>query len=261
MMERLNDILHELGISKGKLAKYLGVSRQMIYNYLDMDDINKWPKDKKVLLLNLLGIKSPEEINDIKVDTDYIMNVENRINNLFQNNIHADLSDGNLYTGLGKKQKELLANLIEIIKDGLEDDDSTNTGFNTYTYLYHFLQSLNTSKETRYTLAYFSKACGFTSAMEFAFDEEDQFVFESIMYSAMTLYSSGTASKEKLISSHQRFEEKISVKKEELLTRTMELNAIKIQALKELGYTEITTDNASEVIQKIAEIQSRKISN
>ena len=39
-MERLNDILRELGISKVKLAKCLGVSRQMIYNYLELDDIN-----------------------------------------------------------------------------------------------------------------------------------------------------------------------------------------------------------------------------
>ena len=62
-MDRLNEILHELGISKVKLAKYLGVSRQMIYNYLELDDINKWPKDKKVLLLNLLGVKSADEIN------------------------------------------------------------------------------------------------------------------------------------------------------------------------------------------------------
>ena len=43
-MEKLNEVLHELGISKVKLAKYLGVSRQMIYNYLDLDDLNKWPK-------------------------------------------------------------------------------------------------------------------------------------------------------------------------------------------------------------------------
>ena len=34
-----------------------------------------------------------------------------------------------------------------------------------------------------------------------------------------------------------------------------------VQALKELGYTEITTDNASEVLAKIVEIQSRKVSN
>ena len=262
MMDKLNDILHELGISKVKLAKYLGVSRQMIYNYLDMDDINKWPKDKKVLLLNLLGIKSAEEIDSIKVDTDYIMNVENRINNLFQNNVRTDISDSNLYTGLGKKQKELLANLIEIIKDGLEDDDNTNVGLNTYTYLYHFLQSLNSSKETRYILAYISKACGFTGPMEFAFDEEQQFVFESIMFSAMTLYNNrDSASAERLAASHKKFEEKITAKKEEMLNRTMELNSLRIQALRELGYTEVTTENSSEVLQKIAEIESRKITN
>ena len=258
-MNKLNDVLRELGISKVKLAKYLGVSRQMIYNYLEMDDINKWPKDKKVLLLNLLGIKSADEIDNIKVDTDYIMNVENRINNLFQNNIHSDLSDSNLYTGLNKKQKELLSNIVSLIKDGLEEDD--NVSFNTYTYLYHFLQSLNGSKETKYILAYISKAAGFTGPMEFAFDEEQQFIFESILYTAMNLYDSGTASKSQLIKAHQKFEEKITNKKEELMSRTMELNAIKIQALKELGYTEINEKNASEVIQKIAEIQSRKITS
>ena len=33
-MIQLNDLLHQLGISKVKLSKFLGVSRQMIYNYL-----------------------------------------------------------------------------------------------------------------------------------------------------------------------------------------------------------------------------------
>ena len=79
-MDRLNELLHELGISKVKLSKFLGVSRQMIYNYLELDDINKWPKDKKVLLLNLLGVKSAEEIENIKVTTDYISDVEMRLN-------------------------------------------------------------------------------------------------------------------------------------------------------------------------------------
>ena len=49
-MEKLNNILSELGVSKVKLAKYLGVSRQMVYNYLELDDLNKWPKEKKILL-------------------------------------------------------------------------------------------------------------------------------------------------------------------------------------------------------------------
>ena len=105
-MNRLNEILHELGISKVKLAKFLGVSRQMIYNYLELNDLNKWPKDKKVLILNLLGIKSADEIDNIKVDTDYIMNVEARINNLFENTARVELSDNNvIFNELGKKQK------------------------------------------------------------------------------------------------------------------------------------------------------------
>ena len=40
MMKRLNEILSEIGISKVKLAKYLNVSRQMVYNYLEMEDVN-----------------------------------------------------------------------------------------------------------------------------------------------------------------------------------------------------------------------------
>jgi len=92
-MENLNDILRELGISKVKLAKCLGVSRQMIYNYLELDDLNKWPKDKKVLLLNLLGIKSANEVDNIKVDTDYILDVESRLNTIVQTGSKNDLNN------------------------------------------------------------------------------------------------------------------------------------------------------------------------
>ena len=46
---------------------------------------------------------------------------------------------------------------------------------------------------------------------------------------------------------------------EDKLSRTLELNNIKVQALKELGYTEINENNATEVFEKIAEIQSRKV--
>jgi Holliday junction resolvasome RuvABC DNA-binding subunit len=74
----------------------------------------------------------------------------------------------------------------------------------------------------------------------------------------MVLYRSGKASKSKLAESHKRFVNQIEQKKEDQLSRTMELNNIKAQALKELGYNEITTDNVSNVFEKIAEIQSRK---
>ena len=123
-MDRLNEILHELGISKVKLAKFLGVSRQMIYNYLELDDINKWPKDKKVLLLNLFGIKSAEELKNIKVDTDYILSVESRMNAVFEETDNNTSTGGKSLAGLSKRDKELVNNLIDIMKERLEDIDS-----------------------------------------------------------------------------------------------------------------------------------------
>jgi hypothetical protein len=260
-MERLNEILHELGISKVKLAKFLGVSRQMIYNYLDLDDINKWPKDKKVMLLNLLGIKSPDELSSIKVDTDYIMSVEARISSIFEANQVVDYSDNNnLYNGLGKKQKEVMHNIIDIMKEKLEDDKDQEA-LEIFKYLYHCLQALDSVKEIKYMLAYISKSIASSNALEYAFNEDDQFIFESILFSGMTLYHSGGASKSKLVESHKRFVNQIEHRKEEKLSRTLELNLAKVQALKELGYTTVSDTNVSEVLEKIAEIESRKLKN
>lgn len=262
-MNRLNDLLHELGISKVKLAKFLGVSRQMIYNYLELDDLNKWPKDKKVLLLNLLGVKSVEEVDNIKIDTDYIGAVETRLNSIVSvdntpsSNTSSVDTEG-LLNGLDKKQKELIISIIDLIKEKLEDD-KTGKNFMEMKYLYHFIQSMDSSKELKYILGYVAKETGFVKPLEFAFNEEEQFIFESIMYSAFVLYNSGGASKTKLAECHKRFINQIEQKMEDKLSRTLELNNIKVQALKELGYTEINENNASEVFEKIAEIQSRKV--
>lgn len=261
-MEKLNDILHELGISKVKLAKYLGVSRQMIYNYLELDDINKWPKDKKVLLFNLLGVKSGEEIDEIKVDTDYIMKVETNINALFDSNGSVDISDSqDIYSGLSNKKKEILASIIDLVKEELEDDKSdSGEVYHKYLYLSHFIQSMNSSRELKYILAYVSKMVGNEKPMNFAFNEDEQFVFESILFSAMTLYNNRKGvSNNKLSESHKRFVEQIEHKMEEKLSRTMELTAIKNQALKELGYDILTEENASEVFAKITEIEARTV--
>lgn len=253
-MERLNEILHELGISKVKLAKFLGVSRQMIYNYLELDDLNKWPKDKKVLLFNLLGIKSAEELNNIKVDTDYINDVEARIENLFSNS-SSKLDMKSLYDGMSKRNRELLNNIIDLIKEDLDDNDDAS--HYTYDYLYHFLQALHSNKELRYMLSYASKASGLVKPSVYVFNEEEEYIFEGIMFSAMTLYHSGKVSGTKISESHNRFLQQIEQKQEEKMSRTLELNTFKVQALKELGYTEITKKNAVEVFEKIAEIQSR----
>ena len=188
-MEEIKELLNNLGISKVKLAKYLGVSRQMVYNYLELDSIDKWPKEKRILLYKLLNIEdgSNETINKIKVNTDYMEAVEERL---------------------------------------------TNTN---------------------------SKATGFTKPNEFAFNEDKQFMFEGIIHSAFTLYNSGGASKSKVIVSRDRFVQEIEARNEEKLSRTQQLNTVRIQALRELGYNEINASNAAEVFEKIAEIQSRGV--
>ncbi len=255
-MKELNVVLTELGISKVRLAKYLGVSRQMLYNYLAIEDINNWPKEKAAKLLSLLNIEKIEDLSSLKITGEYIIEVENRLNEGVKDSSNKDIIAD--LKGFNKKEQELLSDIINLLKEKLSSDKTKDT-YNTYLYLYHFLQSMETNSELKYILGYVSKSLGFTPPMEFAFNTDKQFIFESIMFSAMTLYNNGGASKSRLTASHKRFEEDIEHKNEEKLSRTQELNTAKVQALKELGYTEINEDNAKEVLEKIAEIQSRKV--
>ena len=255
-MKELNIVLTELGISKVRLAKYLGVSRQMLYNYLAIEDINNWPKEKAAKLLSLLNIEKIDELKDLKINGEYIIEVDNRLNEGVKDSSSKDIIAD--LKGFNKKEQELLSDIINILKEKLSSDKTKDT-YNTYLYLYHFLQSMETNNELKYILGYVSKSLGFTPPLDFAFNSEKQFIFESIMFSAMTLYNNGGASKTKLAATHKRFEEDIEHKNEEKLSRTQELNTAKVQALKELGYTEINEDNAKEVLEKIAEIQSRKV--
>ena len=256
-MDRLNELLQELGLSKVKLAKYLGVSRQMVYNYLVLDSLDKWPKEKKVLLLQLLDIKdgNDETIKNIVVDTEYLMGVEKRLNSAIKTSNTLDACVE--FNGLTKENKTLLNDFIFLLKEKLEDDDKSQG--DSVRYMYYMLQSMDNIPEIKYILGYMAKSNGFIKPDEFAFDENKQFIFEGILYSALTLYNNGGASKSKLAESHKRFIQEIEQKNEEKLSRTQQLNTVKIQALRELGYNDINASNASEVFEKIAEIQSRKV--
>lgn len=256
-MQELNRILNEVGISKVRLAKYLGVSRQMLYNYLALDTLEKWPKEKSVKLLSLLDIKSEDDLKNIVVDGNYILKTEEKINDA----VKSSSSRGEVYTdlkGFNRKEQELLSDIINLLKEKLANDKTKDTYY-TYKYLYHYIQSMETAEELKYILGYMSKSLGFIDPMEFVFNKDKQFIFESILFSAMTLYNNGGASRTKINETHKRFVQDIDHKKEDKLSRTQELNTAKIQALKELGYTEINEGNAKEVLDKIAEIQSRKV--
>ena len=118
---------------------------------------------------------------------------------------------------------------------------------------------METNKEFKYFLAFVSKLTGFPKPREFLYNQDNQILFESIMYSGFTLYNNGGASTRKVQDQHEKFVKDVEHKHEEKLSRTQELNTVKMQALKELGYTSITEENAKEVFEKIAEIQSRKV--
>ncbi len=255
-MRKLNELFQELGISKVRLAKYLGVSRQMVYNYLELNDINKWPKEKKLLLFKLLDVTDGKEIDEIKVTTDYLMSVEGRLNQGVKNS--SEIETGFDFKGLNKESQILLSDITYLLKEKLSDE-SKEENYYAVLYLYHLLQSLDNVPEIKYIFGYMSKTTGFTNPEEYKFQEDKQFIFEGILYSALTLYNNGGASRSKLAESHKRFVQEIEQKNEEKLSRTQQLNTIKIQALKELGFTEINETNAADVFEKIAEIQSRKV--
>ena len=254
VVEKINLILKKANISKVNVAKYLGVSRQMVYNYLDEDEnLLKLPNEKCQLLFKLLDVKSVEEIMDLELTDKYIQSVGSKIFDAKKANKKEEIID---IAGLKKEEQEIIGDIVFLIKE-MFNDDKTKISLFAINYFYHFLQAMNNTKELKYILAYVSKAAGFTNPNEYMFDEEHQYVFESIMYSAMTLYNNGGASRTKLAESHKRWEAELARKNEEKMSRTQELNTAKVQALKELGYTEINELNASEVFDKIAEIQSR----
>src|SRR5574344_596283 len=140
-MEKLSNLFQELGISKVRLAKYLGVSRQMVYNYLELDDLDKWPKEKKLLLYKLLDANDKTDFGNIEVTTDYLMAVESRLNQGVKNSsdidAYLDLKD------LDKNSQSLLMDITNIIKEKLTDDTASKENYYSFLYMYHMLQSMD----------------------------------------------------------------------------------------------------------------------
>ena len=116
-MKKLDELLLELGISKVRLAKYLGVSRQMLYNYLALSSLDDWPKEKALKLLSLLDIDNEEKINSLVITGDYIMKVETRLNEGVRDSSNKEILTD--LKGLNKKDQEILSDIINILKEKL----------------------------------------------------------------------------------------------------------------------------------------------
>ena len=257
VIEKINLILKKANISKVNLSKYLGVSRQMVYNYFDSKDLSKLPNEKCQLLFDLLDVSSEKEILDIEITNDYLQKIGSKIfDNKKSTSKKEELID---FGGLRKNEIEMITEISQMLKNILmEEKGREGEAFATVEYVHHFIENLSSTKELKYLLGFFSINFGYTAPDKYVFDENNQFVFESIMYSAITLYTNGGASRTRLAESHKRWEAMLESKKEEKLTRTQELNTAKIRALRELGYDEIDKSNASEVLDKIAEIMAQK---
>ncbi len=257
-MNEVNRIINESGISKVSVAKFLGVSRQMLYNYLALSSLEELPKDKENRLLLFLGVEKEDELKNIKVNEKYIKELEAKISDGIVDNAREQITD---FKGLSKKEQSLLTDLFVYLKEKITEDNETNTEVNyqTLKYLLNYLQAMDQMEELKYILAYFAKTNCATNVNEFIYDEDKQYIFEGIFYSAMTLYSSRGASRSKVAEQHKKFEIEIAKKQEDKLSRTEELFTLRKQALQELGYSSINEANGKEVFEKIAEIMSRKL--
>lgn len=255
-MQKLNDLFQELGISKVRLAKYLGVSRQMVYNYLELDDLSKWPKEKRVMLYKLLDVKDANSINYIDVTTDYMLGVESRLIKGIR--LQGEGSSCIDIKGLNYESEQLLTDIINLLKERLSEDNFRKENYYTFKYLYHTLQLMDEIPEIKYIFGYMSKTGGYTNPEEYKLQEEQQFILEGILHTALDLYNNGGSSRSKLQEAHRRWIAEIDAKKEEKISRTQELSAVKLQALKELNYAKMDNTNANEVIEKILELLAKK---
>ena len=153
-MKEASRIINEANISKVSIAKFLGVSRQMLYNYLALEKIEDLPKDKQNKLLMLFGVDREGDLKNIKVNDTYIELLESRINDgIIDTTNRESISD---LRGLNKKEQTVLADIITLLKDKLLNDED-EISYHTLRYLLMFLQNMEQIEELKYFLAYMAK--------------------------------------------------------------------------------------------------------
>ena len=132
-VEKINLILKKTNISKVNLAKYLGVSRQMVYNYFDSDDLSKMPAEKSQLLFKLLEVKNCEEISEKELTDEYLQSVSNKVFNYKK--IPSKKDEVIELSGLKKEEQDLVADIIFLLKEML-NEDKTRDSYLTLKYLF-----------------------------------------------------------------------------------------------------------------------------
>ena len=152
-VEKINVILKEANISKVNLAKYLGVSRQMVYNYLDGEDLSKLSNDKSQALFTLLDVKNEDELKELELTKEYIQGVGNKLFNAKKTT--AKKNEIIELTGLRSEEQNIISDIVFLMKEMLNEDKTKNS-YTILNYFYHFLQASTKTKEVKYILGYIS---------------------------------------------------------------------------------------------------------
>lgn len=256
MLKEINEVLKKFGLSKVRLSKYLGVSRQMLYNYFDYDTFEEWPLDKQKKILELFELDNINELFEKEVTPSFISEVNNRINSEVKESHKEIIGE---VKELNKEEQKLIA---DIVKNYKEIDSKYKHKEKLLELMSLLSKVIYESAPLKYAITYFLKYDNLIDISEYSFDKKEQVIFESIMYNGMTIYdnrdsATSRLSMAKINQTHEKLVKEIKMIKDEKISRTEELNTAKVQALKELGYTTIDRENAKEVLEKIAEIDMR----
>lgn len=248
-MNDLLKIIDSLNITKVALASYLGVSRQMVYNYLSLDSIDEWPIDKRIKILDLFDVQNSQEIKDIKIDSEMYLRIQDTLQATEQQQ-KASLSNLNI-TSLDSQL--LVSDIIKLLE---MNDPLLN---NHLKIMLTLIESSQLNTQYAFLIEFIGKLLGKVEVNDFAYNTDEQTAYEAILYSALQLYKSQNYSKTKIKQLHEQFIEEQNQKNEAIYEETNVLNITKMMALRELGFNRIDTDNADLVLNKMAEIRSRKI--
>ncbi len=238
-------LIDKLNISKVALATYLNVSRQMVYNYLSMNSLDEWPLDKKIKMLDLFNVDSTIELVDLEIDSKLYEIVNAKLKSVNQNALQLK------YNKLDAKSKRIVEDVINLC-----DVKETKEDLNTLLTLIEFSMI---SEDYKYLITYLSKVFKKVEADTFGKDVERQMSFEGILFSAFNLFNSGKFSKEKTKKVHAEFVKELERKSELDSQATNVINVTKLIAKKELGIDSIDDTNVDKVLEKMIEIQGRKL--
>ncbi len=238
-------LIQECEISKVALANYFNVSRQMIYNYLNFDSLDQWPMKKRIMLLDLFGVDNTIELEKLEITDKLRSEVNYRLGNA--NSGYDALS----FANLEPRYRALINDLIRMCEDDETKED-------VYTVMM-FLEYALINDEYRFLIEYLAKVFKRTNPTEFKYNEKEQKAFEGILYSAFSLFNSKKYSSEKTDKVHNEFVNDISKRSQHDLQSTSTINVAKIIAKKELGIDVIDETNVDKVLEKVIEIQKRKL--